>query len=149
MKKLIDGVTYNTATSTALATAEWENDEGEQNSGTLYQTRGGAFFVDTEITSTVWNQAEQAHQQRVKHVFQPLSPEDALKWLNEGEVEILHNPFDTEPPEAAAEAEPGATIYLRVPVALKQRVEQAARVSNASANVWAMRCFERCLESER
>ena len=32
----------------------------------------------------------------------------------EGDVEVFNNPFE-DPPEATAEAEPGATIYVRVP----------------------------------
>ena len=56
MKRIIDGVTYNTETATKLAQAEWTNalDEDEIV-GILYQTRGGAYFVHHEITQRVWS----------------------------------------------------------------------------------------------
>jgi hypothetical protein len=63
----------------------------------------------------------------------------------EGEVHVFRNPFE-DPPEAAAEAEPGATIYTRVPATLKRAADAAAREQNLSGNAWAMRCIERCLE---
>lgn len=145
MKRIVNGVTYNTATSTRLAESRWERDHDETVFGVLYQTRGGAYFVDEEITRQEWNESERATETKVRHSFEPRSPEDAHKWMLEGEVEIFHNPFD-DPPEATAEAEPGATIYIRVPASLKQRVDEAARQNKLSGNVWAMRCVERCLE---
>ena len=43
-----------------------------------------------------------------------------------GETTVFdHNPFG-EPPEAHAETEPGATLYLRLLASLKARVEGAA-----------------------
>lgn len=65
-----------------------------------------------------------------------------------GEVEVFSNPFEA-PPEATAEPEPGATIYIRVPMALKKSVDEAARAANVSSNVWAMRCLEKCLASQK
>ena len=146
MKRIVNGVTYNTDTSTRLAQASWEQD-GEQFVGTLYQTRGGAFFVDEENTSQVWNESERAYEEKKRNSFLPLSPDGAHKWLLEGDVEIFSNPFD-DPPEATAEAEPGATIYVRVPASLKRRVDEAASKDGVSGNVWAMRCLERCLGAE-
>jgi hypothetical protein len=43
-----------------------------------------------------------------------------------GSVEVFHNPFG-EPPEAEAEDQPAATIYVRVPPSLKRRVDEAGR----------------------
>ncbi|MDA9465347.1 hypothetical protein [Bradyrhizobium sp. CCBAU 53415] len=146
MKRIVNGVTYNTETSTALAESRWEGDDDERF-GTLYQTRGGAYFVDVEVTAQVWNQRAAAMEQKVTHVFEPLSPEQAHQWMLEGEVEVFHNPFE-DPPEASAEAEPAATIYIRVPASLKQRVDEAARGAKLSGNAWAMRCIERCLEAQ-
>ena len=80
--------------------------------------------------------------------FVPLSPEQAEKWIMTGEVEVFHNPFG-EPPEAVAEAEPGATIYLRLPLSLKKQVEDAAQKDELSVNAWAMRCMEACLAAAR
>jgi hypothetical protein len=111
----------------------------------LYQTRGGAFFLHKEKTINEWDEEEREHRRRERHEFVPLSPESAHKWMLEGDVEVVHNPFD-DPPEATAEAEPGATIYIRVPAALKRRVDEAVQESKLSGNVWAMRCVEQCLE---
>jgi predicted HicB family RNase H-like nuclease len=151
MKRIVNGVTYNTETSTMLAESRWEftQSEGDQGEkvGTLYQTRGGAFFVDVEFTRQEWNESERTSETKVTRTFEPLSPEAAHKWILEGEVEIFNNPFD-DPPEASAEAESGATIYIRVPSSLKQRVDNAAKESNVSGNVWAMRCLEKCLAKE-
>ena len=73
-----------------------------------------------------------------------MSAEEAEKWTLTGQVEIFGTPFD-EPPEAEAEAEPSATIYVRVPTVLKQRVDQAAAEAKLSVNAWAMKCMERCI----
>ncbi len=145
MKRIIDGVTYNTATSTLLATSDYEADWNHKSypcEGHIYQTRGGAFFVHEainlgfshEIDEDVW-----------KHRFEALSRAEAQSWIMTGETEIYSNPFE-EPPEAQAEDEPSATIYVRVPTSLKQRVDAAAKAENLSANSWAMRCIEGCLK---
>jgi hypothetical protein len=147
VKRIIDGLTYNTDTSTLLARAEWEFDNqfspyhGLECGGELYQTRGGAFFVAT----TIHVPGDKGREPKDKVEFAPLSPERAQAWLLEGEVEVYRNPFE-DPPEAGAEAETGATIYIRVPAALKRDVDEAAKEARVSGNVWAMRCVERCLE---
>jgi hypothetical protein len=146
MKRIVNGVTYNTSTSTRLAQARWEGDGGNVV-GILYQTRGGAFFVDEETTRTVRDAAERPDEERIEHGFVPLSPDGAHKWILEGDVEIFNNPFD-DPPEATAEAEPGATIYVRVPSALKSQVEGAAKRAQMSSNAWILLCMERCLNAE-
>jgi hypothetical protein len=146
MKRIVNGVTYNTVTSTRLAQSRWEPDDNTKILGVLYQTRGGAYFVHEEATLQVWNEDDRQHERKVEDTFRPLSPTDAHDWILEGEVEVFHNPFD-DPPEATAEAEPAATLYIRAPAALKQRVDEAAREAKVSGNVWAMRCVERCLQS--
>ena len=77
--------------------------------------------------------------------FVPVDADRARSWMLEGEVQVFRNPFG-DPPEAAAEPVPGATIFIRVPTALKSAVDTAARAQKLSGNVWAMRCLERCLE---
>jgi predicted HicB family RNase H-like nuclease len=146
MKRIIDGVTYNTDTSTRLARSEYEtayNHEDRHCEGDLYQTRGGAFFVwETIYLDGVDDDGEP----RTRDRFVALSAKEAEKWIMTGDVEVFHNPFG-EPPEAEAEAEPGATIYLRVPAALKKRVDAAAANANLSGNAWAIRCLENCLSA--
>src|SRR6185295_13368647 len=130
MKWVIEGVAYNTETSTLLAKKEWSekgSDERGRNGpyylSTLYQTQKGAYFVHK--STSWWNEdLERSEPERDDCI--PLNAERASAWLLSGNVQIIHNPFGQEVPEAAAEAEPGATIYLRVPATLKHRVEQAA-----------------------
>jgi|RhiMethySRZTD1v2_1073278.scaffolds.fasta_scaffold1200088_2 hypothetical protein len=152
MKRIVNGVTYNTATSSRLARFEWENEDHngsvtEAGTDVLYQTRGGAFFLHTEKTVSEWDEDERTYRRRERHEFEPMSPERAHDWLLTGDIEVINNPFD-DPPEAAAEAEPGATYYVRMPAALKRRIDAAAEAEGVSGNVWAMRCFERCLDKE-
>lgn len=144
MKRIIDGVTYNTLTATELGRMEWADDNGDHTES-LYQTRGGAFFTVHFATAQVWVERHAQMEERERVEFNPLSAEEAQKWMmgTVFEVEVFHNPFE-DPPEAVAESELGATIYLRVPASLKQRVDEAAKTAGVSANTWAMRCLERC-----
>ena len=147
MKRIIDGVTYNTDTSTLLARSEYESEYNHQSCrciGTMYQTRGGAFFEMQQL-HVGWD--DEAQQEDYRYRFETLNADQAQKWLLTGEVEVIHNPFD-EPPEAEAEHEPGATIYVRVPVSLKKRLDAAARGDGVSGNAWAMRCVENCLRGD-
>lgn len=145
MKRIIDGVTYNTDTSTRLATSEYDatyNHQDYPGLGTLYQTRGGAFFVHEQIDLGHDDDGDRILRDR----FEALSSEQAQRWLMTGEVEVVHNPFE-DPPEAAAEAEASTTLYVRVPVALKKQIEQAAAADKLSGNAWAIRCLENCLRA--
>jgi hypothetical protein len=73
--------------------------------------------------------------------------DDARKAL--GLVMRLEAAWRGEPPEAEAEETPGATLYIRVPAALKERVEAAASEDELSAKAWVMRCMESCLAHRR
>lgn len=143
MKRIVDGVTYNTDTSTLVAQGEcWSRYNHEQvpAMGYLYQTRGGAYFVLEEFEIGKDENDEPIMRSKVV----PHTAEDAQKWLMTGDVEVFHNPFE-DPPEAAAEQEASATIYVRVPQSLKQRLDAAAKADGASGNAWSIRCIERCL----
>jgi hypothetical protein len=148
MKRIIDGKTYNTETSTLVATSGWQlQDErsphyGSECEGELYQTRGGAFFLVVTIHT------ETRDGEPIDKVeCTAMSAEKANAWVVKGhDIEIVRDVFG-EPPEAEAEDEPGATIYIRVPAALKRSVDEAAKEAKVSGNVWAMRCIERCLET--
>jgi hypothetical protein len=156
MKRIVNGVTYNTATSTMCAQLEYENKDHngvvtEHGTATLYQTRGGAFFLHEEKTINEWNEVERETYQRQRNEFFPLSPKKAREWMLEdpvGDVEIINNPFGDDPPEATAEPEPGTTVYVRMPAALKQKIEEAAAKAGQSINVWMMRCAEGCVASQ-
>ena len=81
MKRIIDGVTYNTDTSTRIAASEYDgeyNFESRDCKAVLYQTRGGAFFVQ-ETVKLDWNEREEAFDER--HRFRALSIDQAREWI--------------------------------------------------------------------
>jgi predicted HicB family RNase H-like nuclease len=142
MKRLIDGVTYNTETATLLARSEgewgeWAKQEDLPIVETLYQTRSGNFFMVEEITT---GENEDGYS-ITKYRFAALNEKEARKWMVTGEAEVFLNPFE----EKVDEDETEGTIYARIPASLKRKIEEAAKSEGLSANSWAMRCFERCL----
>jgi hypothetical protein len=148
VKRVIDGLSYNTATSTLVARSDWV-DRNERSpyygcpcTGELYQTQGRAFFVVTTITT---RKRDEDGEPIEKVEFEPLSADEALSWTLTGETEIIRDAFG-EPPEAEAEDKVGATLYIRVPAALKRSVDEAVKKAGVSGNVWAKRCIERCLD---
>jgi len=144
MKRILNGMTFNTKTSTVLATLERE-DENQETVAVLYQTRGGAFFVWEETTRQTWDERHQLHGEQVSGENYPVSPDQALEWMIREGVQVFHNPFENSPSEKA-KSDAGATIYVRVPASLKKRVDDAARAANLSSNAWVMRCIEQCLD---
>jgi predicted HicB family RNase H-like nuclease len=148
VKRIINGITYNTDTSVRIARKDGEYSEGPYCT-ILYKTRGGAYFLDQ--AETVLSYDQETAETRVvdrKRTFVPMSRDDAEEWYLEGETEVLVEAF-AELPEAAAEAETEAGVYLRLPMVLKTRIEAAAKNARLSLNAWAMRCFERCAGSDR
>ena len=147
MKRIVDGVTYNIDTSTLVAQAEQPADNYNPTSTvwTLYQTRGGAFFIHA---NEEWNVEEDGEWTvKSRDSFVPQTYDEAHKWVLAGDVEVFAGVFP-DPPEATAEDKPSATIYVRVPQSLKSRIDAAADDAKLSVNAWAMRCCERCLSIE-
>ena len=117
MKRVVDGVTYNTVTSSLVAVSEWEeDDQGPKKSigvtQELFQTRGGAFFLLVRREWSEWDQNEREWFPNERLEIMPVSRERAQGWLLSGQVEIVDSNVFGEPPEAEAEEKPGATIYL-------------------------------------
>jgi predicted HicB family RNase H-like nuclease len=136
MKRIIDGKTYNTDTATLVARYEYLGDQSEDTEARIYVNAGGAFFIVHE-----WETDEKR-----KTFFEAATREGVEKlFLTNNNVEVIDNEALAEPPEAEAEAETAATIYLRLPASLKKRVEDAAKESSLSVNSWAMRAFEQTL----
>jgi predicted HicB family RNase H-like nuclease len=141
MKRIINGKTYNTDTATLVARSwwvDWEQGDAEIRSD-LYLTRGGAFF----LVHTGPSDAD------IRTVFEPMERDAVDTWLTTGEVEVLDTSVFAEPEEAAAEREPEATLYVRVPRSLKDRIEAGANDDDLSVNAWVMRCVERCAGRHR
>lgn len=151
MKRIIDGKTYNTDTSTLIAQVEgkWQDptDGIEYDSlDLLYQNRGGAFFVHEHLEWGSYDQEDGEWRTKKTDTFTPKTHEEAAAWLHETNNVEIFNDLLGEPPEATAEQEKGATIYIRVPASLKARVDRAALDQKLSGNAWAIRCVEQCLE---
>jgi hypothetical protein len=151
MKRVIDGVAYNTLTSVKIATKEWEEADGNGriNNRTqqgIYQTRGGALFLTEEKMWETWNADEQAYDADSLADITPLTRDEAKGWMLSGQHEVFDETIFGKAPEAVDEAEQAATVYLRIPKSLKDRMEAAAKVQNASVNAWLTRCAEGCLK---
>lgn len=146
MKRIINGVTFNTDTSTMLAQSEYEGSDRIYGKvpvvETLYQTRSGAFFVHRSELLEL--ETEDTHA-NIRNTFHPMTRAEAQQWIEEGDIELIHPGVLDEPPEALPEDAPEATIYLRIPASLKERIEASAKAASLSVNSWALRCMERCL----
>ena len=142
IKRIIDGVAYNTATSALIAQSEYEVDFKRTDAdclGKLYQTRGGAYFVHEQIdTGERDDYGDRVYRDR----FEPMTAEEAEQWTLSDQTEVFAKSPFAEPPEAQAEVEPGATVYLRLPASLKARIEEAAEQAKLSVNAWMMKVAE-------
>lgn len=149
MKRVIDGKTYNTDTSTVVARYEYEDDKGYEVEATVYQTKGGAFFIVHE-----WQTGRRTPsgdwETIAKCDVEATSREELERMINRGDnLEIIDERALSLPPEAEEEPEPVATAYLRLPPALKNRIEVAAAEAGVSLNAWAIRCFEACCDRDK
>jgi hypothetical protein len=154
VKRIIDGKTYNTDTSTLIARSDYEEINYDEvviarYAYSLYQTRGGAFFIDTATTTNRKDPRTEEWAEVERHEFGAMTREEAARWVLTGNnVELLHDVFG-EPPEAVEEAAPGSTVYLRIPTSLKEQMEAAAVAQKLSVNSWLMRCAEGCIASQK
>jgi 5'-3' exonuclease len=143
MKRIVDGVAYNTDTSTWVArkSATRTDEKGREvdEMTILFQTAKGAYFLHK--TASVVLHAGNNEKRQADEII-PMTADEARVWMLNGDVQVIHDPFAEGIPEAEPEAEQGTTIYLRVPATLKQRVEAAADQANRSCNAWIIKCLE-------
>ena len=123
MKRIIDGLTYNTDTAERVALggppSEWSFASWE-----IYRTRHGAFFkVVTDHDGET-------------QMLVPLA--DAQAFLQRHAPDIVDAVFGPFPEAGAAERR----LTIRVPANLANRMEAAARAKGLSLNSYATRCFE-------
>ena len=146
MRRVVDGVTYNTDTATLIASTDYDKSENAGPRGTLalYQTRGGAFFVHDHEVLAYRDRRSGEWEERERDLVEPMSREEAQEWVLEQNVELHDTDAFGEPPEAAAESSPEATIYVRVPLTLKTRVDTQAKAEGLSVNSYVIRCLEKC-----
>jgi hypothetical protein len=143
MKRIIDGKTYNTDTATIVARYSYEDHNGYEVEATLYQTKGGAFFAVHE-----WEVPDPYDHDgtKTKTFAEALSRDEIDRMVARTmDLEIVNEKALALPPEASDEAEDGATIYMRLPKALKAKIDEAARTANLSINAWMLRCCESCV----
>ena len=143
MKRIVDGVAFNTDTSTWIArkSATRQDERGREvdEMTVLFQTAKGAYFLHKTSSVVVHGQN---NEKREWDEIIPMTANEARTWMLNGDVQVIHDPFAEGIPEAEPEPEQGATIYLRVPATLKQRVEAAADQANRSCNAWVIKCLE-------
>lgn len=129
MKRIIDGVTYNTDTATRIA------DGGSETSFAgweLYQTRHGAFFMVT------------TDHDGESMKIEPYTDRAAQAFLEKNAKHLVEQVFGTFPEAGAAERR----LTIRVPGSLADRLEAAAKTKGVSLNSYAMRCFEQCATAD-
>lgn len=126
-KRIIDGKTYNTETSTFLGQSEqdWHTE-------TLFKTRHGAYFLHVNLPNLP------------DEKIVPYDPEKAQKWMEDYcSAQKLTAEFG-EMPEAG---EYEARITLRIPDTLRRRIARLAQANSQSVNTWILRCLEKSAAS--
>jgi predicted HicB family RNase H-like nuclease len=125
-KRIINGKSYNTETSTLVHSVSARNDMVFDG---LYQTKHGAFFL-------YWYDED-----REAGGIKPMSDDDAQRWLEKHDADavIIERYFGTFPEAGAAESR----ITLRLPGNLYNRVAASAAAANLSMNTYLMRLLER------
>lgn len=131
MKRIINGMTYNTDTATRVAFGEPPG-EWSLASWELYRTRHGVFF---KVVTDHDGESQLPH---------PLTDEEAQELLQKHAPELVDGVFGPFPEAGAAERR----LTIRVPANLAGRMEATARAKGLSLNSYAMRCFETCTASE-
>jgi len=122
-KRIIEGKTYNTETSTSLG--QYEHDWYTE---TLFKSRHGAYFIHVDLPNIP------------DEKIVPQGPNKAQRWMEEhGNPEKLEAEFGEMPEAGHSEAR----ITLRIPDTLRKRVAQIADANGQSLNAWILRCLEK------
>jgi hypothetical protein len=142
VKRIINGFSFNTETSTIVAKYGFQDHPdpaiGLWNDAVIRKTRAGAFFE-------VYSWTERGQRQ---HHFRALTRDTLDRLITETpDLKIIDQAAIDEAPEVAAESRTAATIFVRVPADLKRRLDAGARREGKSTNAYALKLFERALES--
>lgn len=155
IKRVIDGVAYNTETSTKLHSRKLEADSAyaaeygvqpEASVEELFQTRAGRFyFVYRQIAQ--WDSLRRAPIFRDEVV--PTTRENAAEWMKQHAPEsqlafVMNLKFVTESPPSQA----GTVMSLRVASHLKERVAFRAKLRGKSTNAYIEACLHYCIEND-
>jgi predicted DNA binding CopG/RHH family protein len=129
MKRIIDGITYNTDTATEVFS--FENAYSGAWFG-VYQTRHGAFF------------SVKCEHDGETHTFTPLSDEEARKLLERHANHLVEQYFGPCPEYGSAERR----LTVRIPMGLARRVETAAETQKLDMNKYIQRTLEKAVASD-
>jgi hypothetical protein len=144
MKRIIDGVTYDTSTATELC--KYENTavhctDFYYYEETLYRTRSSKYFLLGEgAACSPYSEPYGSNGRTGANKIVPLTEEEARKWL-----EKFNAPDEICPELYAdmAELEPSeGIVYLRVPSVLKSQLEQLAVQEGQSLNTFLIKVLE-------
>ncbi len=145
MKRIINGVTYNTETATLIYTDALEGSWNDLKwlSESLYKTRSGRFFLHGEGGAmTKYGKAVGTNSWIGGEEIIPISEDYARRWLEQFEApdEICPELFP-----GGEDTETESVIYLRVPSFLKTKLEAKAKEQGKSLNALLMRTIEELL----
>ena len=130
MKRIIDGQSYNTETSTTVFVIGHGHPDSHAWLG-LYQTRAGAFFK-----IMVDHHGELAE-------FEPISDSEAQKLTEKYANHLVEKYFDVVEGWSAERR-----LTIRLPINLARRVEEAAAAEDESVNTYVMRALESAVSKD-
>jgi hypothetical protein len=153
MKRIIDGITYNTDTATFLCgiecSTEYQNDL-DWHDTSLYLTRTGRFFLQGEGNAcSMWARAIGSGSKTGGEGILPCTPEEAREHLERAdEWEEIERLFPKDRDDRGDEIDDEVRSTLRLPRSLQQRVSDAAAAKCQSVNAYVMRALEAALATE-
>lgn len=133
MKKVIDGIAYNTDTATLVASRQ--NDRCD-----VMVTRNGAWFLLKTDVRRQWNQKLKEHERREFTYLMPISSHDIVEHLEQGEWVLFDKQF-------AENGEKGTAICIRMSAALKRRIDKAASANGTTVQAFVRRLIEQHLSA--
>lgn len=144
MKRIINGVTYNTATATEIYQYKHTSvlcTDFRYYEEVLYRTRSGNYFLFGEGEAlSPYSEAYGTNGRTGAAEIVPLTESEAREWLERFEdpdeicPELFADAGDVEPSESV--------IYLRLPSILKNQLEQLATQENQSLNTFLIKVLE-------
>jgi len=138
MKRIIEGTTYNTETSTVVMRYSFSDPYDRDILVEVYQTRAGNFFGVHHAGSGREPSIETLSRDELAKVI----AEAGKSFRN---VEIIDEQAITPPPEDESEKSPSVSMFIRVPEGLRRRAQEAASEREQSVNAYVTRCLENCL----
>ena len=151
IKRVIDGKTYNTDTSTLVASksgkmgSSREDERSVEWCDELFVNKNGAFYVVETVASERldtygdWNT-------RTASTIVPKTAEEAKDFIETGEVDIHDASVFSYPAEAGEEIKE-ETFLLRLPSHVKARAAEKAKEEGKSLNAYISGLIEQDVKS--